>query len=307
MPRRSKLAFAGAALGIVAMALTWYLAHDVAAVRRVDANVLGGFYQLGRPRLNRLTNAVAGLCDPFPYVALAAIPVAIALLRGRPRVAVALAVLLLGANESTEVLKPLLTGSRDHVPGLYLTHSTWPSGHATASMSLALAMVISVPARRRPLVGAVMAAFCVAIVYSFLELGWHYPSDVLGGFEMASTWGLLVVGGLALYEAHRPVQASVTPSQSFSVGEALAPAGLLILCAVAFGALLTAMRPHAVLGYASAHSMFVVGAAGIAALSFLCATGMNLMLRGGGRTSGGALSGSGPAATAAPHRRSRHG
>ena len=27
-----------------------------------------------------------------------------------------------------------------------------------------------------------MAAFAIAVSYSFLELGWHYPSDVLGGF-----------------------------------------------------------------------------------------------------------------------------
>jgi membrane-associated phospholipid phosphatase len=223
MPRRSKLAFAGVALGICALVLTWFLAHDVAAFRRVDANVLGGFLQLGRPRLNRITQAVADLCDPMPFIVFAAVPVAIALLRGRPRVALALAVLLLGANESTEVLKPLLTGARDPVPGDYLTHSTWPSGHATACMSLALSMVISVPARRRPVVAAVMAAFCVAVVYSFLELGWHYPSDVLGGFEMSTTWALLAVGCLAAYEARHPV-ADRVPSASFSVGEALAPA-----------------------------------------------------------------------------------
>ena len=300
MPRRSKLALAGVALGISALILTWLLAHDVAAVRRVDANVLGGFLQLDRPGLNRFTHAIANLCDPMPFVVFAAVPVAIALLRGRPRVALALALLLLGANVSTEVLKPLLTGARDPVGGDFLTHSTWPSGHATACMSLALSMVISVPARRRPVVGAAMAAFCVAVVYSFLELGWHYPSDVLGGFEMSTTWALLVVGCLAAYEARRPV-ARRRPSASgaaFSVGEALAPAALLIACGLGFAVVLTALRPHAVLGYAAAHTMFVVGAAAIAFLSFSCAAGVNLVLRGAADP----LSGSGPAPTAA-HRR----
>jgi membrane-associated phospholipid phosphatase len=301
MPRRSQLAFMGVALGICAMALTWILAHDVAAIRRVDANVLGGFLQLGRPRLNRITQAVADLCDPMPFIVFAAIPVAIALLRGRPRVALALAVLLLGANESTEVLKPLLTGARDPVAGDFLTHSTWPSGHATACMSLALSMVISVPARRRPVVGAAMAAFCVAVVYSFLELGWHYPSDVLGGFEMSTTWALLTVGCLAAYDARHPAFDRVRSGSgaAFSVGEALAPAGLLIACGAGFAAALTALRPHAVLGYAGAHSMFVVGAAAIAFLSFSCAAGVNLVLRGAADP----LSGSGPAPTAAHHRR----
>jgi membrane-associated phospholipid phosphatase len=300
MPRRSKLAFTGAALGIGAMVLTWYLAHDVAALRRVDANVLGGFLQLGRPRLNRVTQAIADLCDPMPFIVLAAVPVAIALLRGRPRVAIALAILLLGANESTEVLKPLLTGDRDPVSGVFLTHSTWPSGHATASMSLALALVIGVPARWRPVVAAVMAAFCVAITYSFLELGWHYPSDVLGGFEMSTTWALLTVGGLAAYQARHPVpRAAAAAGSAFSVAEALAPAVLLMFCGAAFAAALTALRPHTVLDYAAAHSMFVVGAAAIAFLSFCCAAGVNLVLRG----TADPLSGSGPAPTAAHRHR----
>jgi membrane-associated phospholipid phosphatase len=300
MPRRSKLAFTGAALGICAMVLTWYLAHDVAALRRVDANVLGGFLQLGRPRLNRLTLAIATGTAASTMNGIGSHRSAIALLRGRPRVALALAILLLGANESTEVLKPLLTGGRDPVAGVFLTHSTWPSGHATASMSLALAMVISVPARRRPVVAALMAAFCVAITYSFLELGWHYPSDVLGGFEMSTTWALVTVGGLAAYEARHPVPRAVAAAVSpFSVAEALAPAALLMFCGAAFAAALTALRPHTVLDYAAAHSMFVVGAAAIAFLSFCCAAGVNLVLRGTAEP----LSGSGPAPTAAHRRR----
>ena len=282
MPRRTTLAFAGAAFGVVAMVLTWYLAHEVAALRSVDANILAGFLQLGRPRVNQVTNAIANLCDPMPYVVFAAVPIAIALVRGRPRIAVALGVLLIGANESTELLKPVLTGSRDAVAGLALTHSTWPSGHATACMSLALAMIISVSARWRPVVGAAMAAFCIAVVYSFLELGWHYPSDVLGGFEMASTWALLVVGCLALYEARHPVARRVVAvGRSFSIGAAVAPAASLLVLGVAFAAVLTALRPHAVIGYATSHPGFVVGATAIAALSFALASGMNLVLRGG--------------------------
>jgi membrane-associated phospholipid phosphatase len=280
MPRRARMAFAGAAGGVLLMVITWFAVHDVAVLRRADANILAGFLGLNRPKLNHWTFAVASLCDPIPYVILAAVPVLIALLRGRNRVAVALVVLLVGANESTEFLKPLLGGDRDPVPYVYLGHATWPSGHATAAMSLALAMVICVPARMRPRVGALMAAFAVAVVYSFLELGWHYPSDVLGGFEVASIWTLVCVGGLWTYEAHRPVVRSASaPGPRFSLGEALGPPMLLLVAGVALAAALTIARPHAVLGYARAHEAFVLGAAAIAALSFVCASGLNLLLR----------------------------
>jgi hypothetical protein len=140
-------------------------------------------------------------------------------------------------------------------------------------------MIISVSARWRPIVGAAMAAFCIAIVFSFLELGWHYPSDVLGGFEMASTWALLVVACLSLYEARHPVARRAVTGGRPSVGEALAPAASLLLLGILFAAVLTALRPHAVIGYATHHPGFVVGATAIAALSFALASGMNLMLR----------------------------
>jgi membrane-associated phospholipid phosphatase len=263
------------------MALTWYAAHDVASLRRIDASVLDGFLALHRPGLDSLTHAVATLCDPMPYVLLAAVPVAIALVRGRPRIAVALVVLILGAAETTELLKPLLVGARDPVIGPSPGDASWPSGHATAAMALAMAMVISVPSRRRPAVGAVMGAFTVAVVYSFLELGWHYPSDVIGGFEVAGVWSLLVLGALWTYEAHRPGLASGEPGAAtrFSLGALLTPPVLIVLGALALAAVVTVARPHAVVGYAVAHEIALAGAAGIAALSLACASALNLVLR----------------------------
>src|ERR1700761_196285 len=115
MPRRARMALTAACFGALLLVAIWYAAHYVPFVRHADASVLGGFVGLDRPRLDRLTNAIAGLCDPVPFVFLAAIPVLVAIVRGRPRVAIALAVILVCANETTELLKPLLTGPRDPV------------------------------------------------------------------------------------------------------------------------------------------------------------------------------------------------
>src|SRR4029077_15353521 len=98
---------------------------------------------------------------------------------------------------TTQILKPLLATPRWSIaPWLDVSSSSWPSGHATAAMSLALCSVIAASPRWRPIVGAAMAAFAVAVCYSFLELGWHYPTDVLGGFEIATVWSLLGAGTL---------------------------------------------------------------------------------------------------------------
>jgi membrane-associated phospholipid phosphatase len=281
MPRRARMALFGAGIGVLLLVAIWYAAHQIGFVRHADAAVLNGFVGLGRPRLDRVTSAIAGLCNPQPFVFLAAMPVLVAFVRGRPRVAITLAVILLCANEATELLKPLLGGPRDAVPGVALSDASWPSGHATAAMSLCLCWVIAVPARLRPAVAAVMAAFAIAVAYSFLELGWHYPSDVLGGFLIASVWTLLGIAALTLYEQRRPSAVADVPVR-FSLADALGPPAVLAAGAVLLAALIVLARPHQVIDYADGHTWFVVGAVVIAVLGFSLASGLTLMLRASG-------------------------
>ena len=115
MPRRARIALTGAAAGVVLLALTWFVSHYVGIGKQADASILRGFADLTRPRLDRVTNFIAHLCNPDEYVFLAAVPVAVALVRRRPRVAAMIALVLLCANETTQLLKPLLAGPRDPV------------------------------------------------------------------------------------------------------------------------------------------------------------------------------------------------
>jgi membrane-associated phospholipid phosphatase len=284
MPRRARIALTGAAAGIALLAITWYVAHYVGVARRADVDILRGFAELKRPGVNRLTNFVAGLCDPQRYVFLAAIPVAVTLVRRRPRVAAMLAGVLLAANETTQLLKPLLAAPRDLVPWHPIGAASWPSGHATAAMTLALCAVIAAPARRRPAVAAAMAAFAVAVSYSFLELGWHYPSDVIGGFLVGATWTLLGIAGLSIYEA-RHEHATPDPvrqrTATISVGEALMPTAAIVSAAALLFALIVVERPHAVITYARAHEVFVIGVGLIGVLGLLLSSGLTLILRRG--------------------------
>jgi membrane-associated phospholipid phosphatase len=278
MPRRARIAFTGAGAGVLLLALTWFLAHEVALVRRADVAILSGFAELHRPRVDRITNAIAGLCDPNRYVFLVAVPIIVALARRRYRVAAMIALVLLAANETTQLLKPLLAGPRDFLAAVPINDASWPSGHATAAMTLALCAVIAAPARRRPAVAAAAAAFAVAVCYSFLELGWHYPSDVFGGFLVAAIWTLLGIGGLTVYEA-RQGRLAAGPTSSVSVREALVPvAGLLAAVGGAI-ALIALARPHPVMQYARDHPEFVVGAAAIGLLGIGLASGLALVLR----------------------------
>lgn len=276
------MALLGAAGALVALAAVWYVSHYTGVGKHADASILGGFVDLTRPRLDRMTNFIARLCSPSPYVYLAALPVLVALVRRRPRVAVMIAVVILCANETTELLKPLLAAPRDPGPSGLIYNSSWPSGHATAAMSLALCAIIAAPARRRPAVAASMAAFAIAVSYSFLELAWHYPSDVLGGFLVAGMWTLLGVAGLSIFEARRAggfAEVTAGRRRSFSVAEALAPAGVVMALAAFLVGLVALVHPHEVLDYVRNHEAFVIGAGAIGALGMLLASGLTVMLR----------------------------
>jgi membrane-associated phospholipid phosphatase len=292
------MALIAAAAGAGLLIATWFCAFHIGFVERADRSILDGFTGLHRPELNSITRFITRLCDPHPYVFLAAIPVVAAILRRRPRVAVTVGLIMLGANMTTQLLKPLLAAPRWALSGHFVTphlahHSvqavslypaSWPSGHATAAMSLALCAVIAAPARLRPTVGAAMAAFTLAVCYSFLELAWHFPSDVLGGFLVATIWTLLGVAGLWWLEARRVVrrrELSPAGAAQFSVAEAVAPMGVLVLGALLLAAVIALARPHAVVAYASTHTAFIVGAALIAVVGVMLATAATLVLRRG--------------------------
>jgi len=281
MPRRARLAVYGASIGVLLVVVLWYLAFHVGAVRQADAAILNGFLGLEGARVDRAANFVAGLCSPNRYLFLAAMPVVVALVRGRPRVAVTIVLILLCANETTELLKPLLAAPRDPTTKLVIAAS-WPSGHATAAMSLCMCWVIAVPASWRPAVGAAMTAFAIAVSYSFLTLGWHYPSDVLGGFLIAAVWSLVWIAALSTYEYRQRPAVTEAPVQ-FTLAQVLGPLAALAFGVLVLLAVILLARPHAVTDYAQAHPAFVIGAAAIAALGFTLVSSLTLMLRLPGR------------------------
>lgn len=282
MPKRARMAFYGAGAGAFALIAVWFATFHIALVRRADRSILIGFTGLQRPRFDALAHFVATLCNPNRYVVLVAVPIIVALVRRRPRHAVAMVAIVLGANLTTQLLKPLLAAPRPiGVNGLSINAASWPSGHATAAMTLVLCAVLAAPARRRPLVAALMAAFSIAVCYSFLALHWHYPSDVLGGFLVATTWALAGAAVLLWAEARWPARRSVgadAPREASSVGSVLRPAGAVVACGAAVVAVVALARPHAVISYAGAHSAFVIGAAAIAAAGMAIAGAASLAL-----------------------------
>lgn len=269
-------------VGIALLLLTRFAAFHVAVFKHADQSIFRGFFDLHRrSHVDAVATFIANLCDPNPYVFFAVVPVVVALVRGRPRVALGVAAIMVGANLTTQLLKPLLAEPRPASElGTVTTvlPASWPSGHATAAMALALAYVLASPARLRPVVAVVGAAFAVAVSYSFLTLGWHYPSDVLGGFLVAGTWTMLVVGVLVVTEGSRPPTVARETTR-LSARELLGPPVTALLAALFVAGVIALARPHAVLSYARNHEAFTIGAAGIGVLGLTLVTGVMLAMR----------------------------
>lgn len=185
-----------AGLCVIALALTWVLAALVPATHFKDAVASYDTMLLGGPRLNDAANTLLHLLEPLPYALWGALLVVVALGRGRPRVALAVAIVLTLAPATAELLKPLLAHPHAWAGGQYVGAASWPSGHTTAGTILAMCAVLVAPARLRPLVGALGAAFALAVGFSAVLLAWHLPSDVLGGYLLATLWISLAVAGL---------------------------------------------------------------------------------------------------------------
>jgi membrane-associated phospholipid phosphatase len=283
VPWRSRQALIGAAAAIALLLLTWFLAFHVTVFEQADEKILTGFVGLDSPRLFPIVSWIAHLCNPQPYVFFAAVPVLVALARRRMRVAVAVAAALLGANVTTQLLKPLLAQPRPSslLHGLVpVSPGSWPSGHATAAMALALTSVIAAPGRFRPYVAAAGGVFAIAVSYSFLTLEWHYPSDVFGGFLVAATWTLLAVAAVTASDARQPRgRPGAQATRTLSPREVLLPPALAVGGAIALVGLAAIVRPHAVVTYARVHATFMIGAPAIALLALAIATAVVLVLR----------------------------
>jgi membrane-associated phospholipid phosphatase len=238
-----------AAACALAGAVVWLTAYHLSPFEAIDNRTFDGFLGLSRPTSATWAERFSHLADPIPFAAFAVVLVIVALLRRRPRTAVAVVLILAGSNLTTQILKPALA-----MPGRYPGAETaWPSGHATAAMALVLCLLLVMPVRLRPVAAALGALLVLAVAYSILILGHHEPSDVLGGFLTAGAWTGL---GVAVLRAGVPERDG-----------ALRPAAILLPAGVAAAALALVLSVLALshwqetLDYVAGHTTFVAGAA----------------------------------------------
>lgn len=282
MSRRPLVLLGLAAASVVAAFAVWLAAFHLPGGRALDGRALEAFTGVDRTVLRPRILGLANLADPWPFAVGAVCIVAIALLRRRWLMAAVVPAILLSANLVTQQLKPALADLRilDLRGELALYPGSWPSGHSTASMSLALCLVLVVGPRLRPLAALVGAGYAIAVGYSLVVLGFHLPSDVLGGYLVAATFTLLGAAALAVAELRWPEAASSSRASPGSSAWLSAP-GLTRLAlggSVAAAATLAVVAPGAPADVAE-HPVAILAGIGIALLGLALTTGLARVLR----------------------------
>ena len=262
MAVRRRLPLLAALACLVGLVVAGVLALAVPGAHERDAAMLHGFLGLDRPSVHRAIWFLAHLCDTLPYAFAGVLCIALALARRRGWRALAVACLLAVTGVTTQLLKHALARPHlEHWLPEQVATSSWPSGHSTAAMTLALCAILVAPPALRAAAAMLGGAFAVAVGYAVLVLGWHYPSDVLGGFLVAGLWASLAVAVLHRVEAPEPASRPVwEPLVGLAVG-----AG--VVAAVVLG-----VRADTVALYTSERTTFAVGALTIALLALILVT-----------------------------------
>ncbi len=204
--------------------------------------------RVGQGRLWRVAEPVLDVVS-VPSIAIVLLAaVLIATVRRRWELAVQVAVLLGGANLSTQVLKHVVL-DRPRLGLAVFDENTLPSGHTTAAASASAALVFVVPPRARPWAAVLGAGYTAATGISTLVGRWHRPSDVVAALLVVLAWSALACalsaatgpgprrlraagGGSAELSATAAIALGPGPSR----GASRVTGGLLALAALAAGA-----------------------------------------------------------------------
>jgi membrane-associated phospholipid phosphatase len=179
----------------------WHFFVDNVHGQQLDFVAISG-NSIGRVRLATL---VHNTLNGISIVSLTAATIAIGFIAlARRRVALAVGVLLLigGANATTQLLKTLIYRPDLGVdPERAAAGNSLPSGHTTIAASVAVALVMVVPAKARGPAALLGAVFTSLAGVATLSAGWHRPSDAVAALLIVGSWA--AVAGLFIVLAQR--------------------------------------------------------------------------------------------------------
>jgi membrane-associated phospholipid phosphatase len=257
------------------------IAANIYTVGKLDLRAYQGFTGLNSS-FGTLSDRLSGSVNPTPFVFIALAILAIAMLRRRYMAAAVVACAIGGANLTTQLLKSALSDPRAGAP--LWPNDSWPSGHTTAVMSLALALVIVLPARFRPIAAALGGLYTLCVGYALVVEGWHLPSDVLGGLFIAAAWAFLGVAVLAIWDrrtaaATRELGSDDAQNRKKEILQSFVPSLVAIATVVTVAVIVAFLGLNQTPDYSAAHSILITGTIIIAIAAFTLTSSLVATLR----------------------------
>ena len=232
--RRERRLFALALACVALFAVLYGIAVRTTFGQRIDNAALAG--RTTRASVLRATDHLLNTISISSLVLVGGIILLIALFRGRPYLAFAAAVVIGGANITTQLLKHDILGrpsldSNGPTIGP-LAGPTLPSGHTTVAMSLALGLVLVVPARARLAAAIGGFGYAALVGVGVVTAGWHRPSDVVGAYLVVTAWAAVAAAVLLAWRGLARVRGAA--SRRVGVASPLFAAGGVALLGIGF-------------------------------------------------------------------------
>jgi undecaprenyl-diphosphatase len=187
-------------LGLVLFVLVGWAAGALwtAIVGSIDLEAVHDVVGERAAGVTAAARAVTWAGSTFVLVPLAVACCLVLLRAGMREEALAVGVSLAGAIVISDLVKLLVSRPRPPVTHLQaVTGSSFPSGHATQASAFWFSLVLVLHATRPAalftrIAAALALALVLAVAFSRVYLGVHYPADVLAGILLGTSWAAFV-------------------------------------------------------------------------------------------------------------------
>ncbi|WP_304502269.1 phosphatase PAP2 family protein [Brachybacterium sp. FME24] len=208
---RPLLALLCAVIGAGLAVLLARTSVGTASGQRLDQLILSGA-QDHQGRLSHYAELAVGTVSVPVMAGLLALALVLVLIRRRLTLLLPLALLVVGANVTTQVVKHLVVTREALGPGIEVTPNSFPSGHTTLAATAMIAVVLA-SGRLRALLAPLGVIWTAAAGVGTLVLGWHRPSDVVGAIVIVAGWTVLVLAIDGLHTRHRLARDATRPGR----------------------------------------------------------------------------------------------
>jgi membrane-associated phospholipid phosphatase len=247
---------------VAALLLVWWFAVHTRLGQWLDTVALTG-NRIGQDHIDGPVDRLLNAMSVVSLLVATAVIGFIALIRGRKALAVTATLLIAGANVSTQLLKHHLIRPDFGIdPERVAAGNSLPSGHTAVAASVAVALILVLPAKLRVLGAYLGAGYAAAAGVATLSAGWHRPSDAVAAYLFVGGW--TAVAGLVLLFFQRE-RAAISPGDAHRPAAAvLGLAGVLALVASGFALTWLSARSGTPAGALARRPLFI-GYAGSAA------------------------------------------